>query len=98
MGKRNVEIKVSREENVDNNKLVLLFCIVIGIIFIVLFFRAIGNYVFVPATMIMACLEAFAVGYYFRKDEKKKNLVYILFILGVILLMGAIIYTCMRTI
>ncbi len=49
---------------------------------------------FVPSFMLMLALNVFGVCYYF-KDEKK-NLVYILFALGVLLIIGSLVYTGMR--
>ena len=49
---------------------------------------------FIPSFLLMFALTIFAKCYYI-KDEKK-NLMYGLFILGVLLIMGSLVYTYMR--
>jgi hypothetical protein len=96
--KKNIEIKVSRENKVSNKKLEKLFLVVIGIMFLVLLVMSFRDYMFVSAAMIMACLECFTLGYYVRDDKSKKYLVYLLFVVGVVLLMGSIIFMLVRTV
>ena len=95
--KKNIDIKVSREDK-GNKKIEIIFCYVVGAIFLVLLILSFGDYMFIPATMIMGCLELFGLGYHMRNDATKKYLVYGLFISGVILLIGAIMFMMMRTI
>ena len=94
---KKIEVKVSRDEIKTNKKLEKIFVIVIGIILIGLIVMSILDYIFVPAMLIMGCLESFAIGYYFRDDKDKKYLVYGLFGVGIVLLIISIIYLCMRT-
>jgi hypothetical protein len=96
--KNNIEIKVSREDKSSNRMLELLFCFIIGIIFLVLLVMSFNDYIFVSATMIMASLEMFSLGYCFRNDNGKKYLVYGLFIMGVVLLLSSIIFMLVRTV
>ncbi len=95
---KKIEVKVSRDEIKTNKKLEKIFVIVIGIILIGLIVMSILDYIFVPAMLIMGCLESFAIGYYFRDDKDKKYLVYGLFGVGIVLLIISIIYLCMRTV
>ena len=95
---KKIEVKVSRDEIKTNKKLEKIFVIVIGIILIGLIVMSILDYIFVPAMLIMGCLESFAIGYYFRDDKDKKYLVYGLFGGGIVLLIISIIYLCMRTV
>jgi len=95
--KKDTDIKISRDEK-ENKKLELIFCLVVGIIFLILLVLSFRYYVFVSATMIIGGLELFGLGYYYRRDDNKINLVYILFILGVCLLIASIIYLIVRTV
>ena len=52
------------------------------------------NNAFVPSFMLMFALFVFEVCYEIKAD--KKNLMYILFVLGVLLIAGALLYTFMR--
>lgn len=96
--KKKIDLKVSSSSSVGNIKYEKIFCIVIGIIVLLLFVLSFNDYIFIPACLFMGCLELFAIGYLFRNDLEKKKLVYLLFILGVLLLIIAVIYTFMRTI
>ena len=95
---KNKKFKISNEEIKGNKKLEGLFCIVIGVIFLVLFVQAYNNYVYVPATMITLCLELFSIAYLVRNDSKKTWIIGINVIMGVILLITAIIYTIVKTV
>ena len=95
--KKDIEIKVSREKR-ENKKIEVIFCYVVGFIFLVLLILSFSDYMFIPATMIMGCLELFGLGYHMRNDKDKKNLIDGLFVSGVVLLAGAIIYMMMRII
>ena len=75
-----------------------LFCLIILIIFVVLLVNTFKRVIFLPACLIMGALELFSLGYYFRDDKKKVNIVYVLFGSGVILLFISVIYTIMNTV
>lgn len=75
-----------------------LFCLIVLIIFIVLLINTFKKIVFLPATLIMGALECFSLGYCFRDDKERINIVYILFGCGLILLVISVIYTILNTI
>ncbi len=52
------------------------------------------NLAFLPSFMLMSSLFLFSVCYYIK--DSKKNLMYVLFILGVLLIIGSLVYTAMR--
>lgn len=95
--KKNVDIKVSRDDK-ENKKLELIFCFIVSIIFLILLILDFRYYAFVPATMIIGGLELFGLGYYYRKDDNKKNLIYGLFVVGVCLIIASVIYMIVRTV
>jgi hypothetical protein len=77
-------------------KLEELFCLIILVIFVVLLVNTFKRIAFLPACLIMAALELFSLGYYFRDDKKKVNIVYVLFGIGIVLLFMSVIYTIMN--
>ena len=79
----------------ENKKLIKMFLVVIFIIMLGTLGGAIFyNSAFVPSFMLMTALFVFGMCYYFKDD--KKNLVYVLFILGVLLIIGSLVYTGLR--
>jgi len=95
MTKKNIKRK-SNDMIITVKKIEELFCLIILIIFVILFVNAIKSRIFFPACLIMGALELFSLGYYFRDDKKKVNVVYILFGVGILLLFTAVIYTIMN--
>ena len=49
---------------------------------------------FIPSFLLMFALTLFAKCYYINDD--KKNMMYVLFVLGVLLIIGSLVYTYMR--
>jgi len=91
--------KKEKYKLVDSDKLKkieLVISLVVGIVFLVLLFLAITNEVFIPAALISFALFLFCICYYYIDDESKKKLVYVLFSLGVILIIIEVIYTIMK--
>lgn len=97
MAKRESKRKVN-DMVITMKKIEELFCLIILIIFVVLLFNAFKRKIFLPACLIMGALELFSLGYYFRDNKKKVNVVYVLFGSGVILLIIAVMYTIMNTV
>ena len=52
------------------------------------------NHAFVPSFMLMLALFVFEVCYDFK--DKNKKMMYVLFVLGVLLILGSLLYTFMR--
>lgn len=77
--------------NKDTEK---LFSIVSLFAFIVTFILSCMNSAFVPACMLMLALFLFTICYMIQ--DNKKTLLYILFTVGVLLIIGSIVYTFMR--
>lgn len=75
-----------------------LFCITVLFLLIALIILSFINYIFIPATLICTSLELFCIGYLHRNEKEKEKLNYILFILGVILLVIAVGYTIIKTV
>lgn len=76
----------------DNKKLIKYFSgfslvVTIGSILAAIFY----DKAFVPSSMLMLSLFIFSVCYYIKDD--KKNLMYILFVVGVLLIIASLIYT-----
>lgn len=96
--KVNKRVKSNNSSNVNIKEYEKYTCIVIGILIILLFFAVLKNSIFIPALLITIGLELFCIAYYFLEDREKKNVVYGLFIMGVILIIVALIYTIVNTI
>ena len=66
--------------------LVLMMCTLLAAIFY--------SKAFIPSCMLMSALFTFSVCYYVKDDKKK--LMYALFVLGVLLIIGSLVYTYLR--
>lgn len=71
-----------------------LFCIVSLFAFLVTLVLSIMNSAFIPACMLMLALFLFTICYIIQ--DNKKTLLYILFVVGVLLIIGSLVYTYMR--
>lgn len=71
-----------------------LFTIVSLFAFIVTLVLSIMNTSFISACMLMLSLLIFSICY--RLKDDKKTLVYILFTIGVLLIIGSLVYTYVR--
>ena len=79
----------------DNKKLIKFFCIGVLLVTIITFMMAIFyNNAFIPSFMLMLSLFIFSICFYIEDD--KKYLMYILFILGVLLIIGSLVYVYLR--
>lgn len=99
--KKNVKKKEEKYRFIDGNKLrriELIISLFVGIVFLVLLVCAIVNKIFIPAMLISFALLLFCVCYYYIEDESKKRLVYILFGVGVLLIVIEVIYTLVNII
>lgn len=98
--KNNVKKKKSEKYKlVDSEKLrkiELIISLIVGISFLVLLFFAITNEVFIPAALISFALFLFCICYYYIEDENKRVMVYVLFSLGVLLIIIEVIYTLVK--
>ena len=98
------KIKKKKEEKyklVDAERLKkveLIISLIVGVIFLVLLVLSIINVVFLPATLILFALFLFCICYYYIEDGSKKKMVYILFGLGVLLIVIEVIYTLVKII
>lgn len=78
------------------NKIEKIISLCVGIAFIVLLFLSMSNEVFIPAALIAFALFLFCICYYYIEDESKKKMVYVLFGLGVLLILIEVIYTLVK--
>lgn len=74
------------------NKIFIILSLVVTLVCFGLIFI---NSAFIPATILWLSLLIFNICYYI-KDNKSKILLYVLFIIGVLLIIGSLIYTVMR--
>ena len=72
-----------------------MFTLVSVFAFLVTLVLSIMNNKFIPSCMLMLALLVFSICYTI-KDNSKKVLLYILYIVGVLLIIGSLIYTNMR--
>ena len=86
--------KVIKEDKLK--KIELIVALFVGIAFLVLLFLTVINEVFLPAALIAFALFLFCICYYYIEDESKKKMVYVLFTLGVLLIVIEVIYTMVK--
>ena len=80
-----------------DKKIIRIFEGVTLIIVLATFFLSIlYNNAFVPSFMLMLSLFIFEICYDIKND--KKNIMYLLFVVGVLLIIGSLAYTFMRLI
>lgn len=97
MKKKKQKIEKYKVFNVEKlNKFKIIVSVVSGIVFLTLLVFAIINKVFIPATLISFSLFLFCVSYYYIEDKSKKKLVYVLFTIGVLLIVAEVIYTLLE--
>ena len=94
--KKKKEEKYKLVDSVKLRKIEISITAIVGVIFLVLLILSMTNVVYLPATLISFALFLFCICYYYIEDESKKKLVYILFSLGVILIIVEVIYTLVK--
>lgn len=72
-----------------------LFMVVSSFAFVVTLILSMMNTAFIPSCMLMLSLLLFSICYMI-KDNNKKVILYILYTIGVLLIVGSLIYTNMR--
>ena len=90
--------KRKEKNSIENNIKVYekYTCFAVGFIIIILIVAVLKNSIFIPALLITIGLELFTISYYFMDNKDKKGLVYNLFVLGIILVIIAIVYTILK--
>ena len=79
----------------EDKKIIKIFSLVVFLICLITLGLAIFySTAFVPATILMTSLFIFSICYYIKDD--KKNLMYILFVIGVLLIAASLVYTYLR--
>ena len=71
-----------------------MFLIVSMLAFIVTLILSFMNTAFIPSCMLMLSLMLFCICYMIK--DNKKTIMYILFVVGVLLIIGSLVYTFMR--
>lgn len=71
-----------------------MFTIVSLLAFIVTLILSFMNTAFIPSCMLMLSLLLFSICYMIK--DTKKTIMYILFVVGVLLIIGSLVYTFMR--
>lgn len=79
----------------ENKKKIKLFMIVALLITLILFGLIFVDNAFVSAALLWLSLFIFSICYYIKDNDKKIPL-YSLFIFGVLLIIGALVYMIMR--
>lgn len=92
--KKEEKYKVISVEKFNKIEMVVALCV--GIAFLVLLFLSMTNEIFIPATLIAFALFLFCICYYYIEDESKKKMVYVLFALGVLLIIIEVVYTLVK--
>ena len=92
--KKEEKYKVISLEKLQKIEMIITLCV--GIVFLVLLFLSMSNKIYLPATLIAFSLFLFCICYYYIEDESKKKMVYVLFGLGVILIIIEVVYTLVK--
>ena len=80
-------------EKKKNNKLIYIVPLVVALATLGLSFY---NQAFIPSFLLMFALFLFSICFYIREMEDKKKIMYGLFILGILLIIGSLVYTYIR--
>ena len=102
MKKNKTAVKKKKEEKYKVislekfQKIEMLIAVFVGIVFLVLLFLSMSNKIYLPATLIAFALFLFCICYYYIENESKKKLVYVLFSLGVLLIIIEVVYTLVK--
>lgn len=91
--KKKKEVKFKEVNTKKFKKGEFITTVVIGIIFLLLLCFAITDRTFVPITLIFLSLLLFSICYYYIDDEESKKIVYILFGMGVLIIVAEVVYT-----
>ena len=92
--KKDEKYKVINLEKFQKVEMIIALCV--GIIFLVLLFLSMTNEIYLPATLIAFALFLFCICYYYIEDDSKKKMVYVLFGLGVLLIVIEVVYTLIK--
>lgn len=92
--KKEEKYKVVSLEKFQKIEMIIALCV--GIVFLVLLFLSMSNEIYLPATLIAFALFLFCICYYYIEDESKKKMVYVLFGLGVLLIIIEVVYTLIK--
>ena len=87
--------KITEQKN--KNIYIKVTCAAVGISVLMLSYLTLKMIQFLPATLIMLALFFFCICYYFKDDDDKKLVMYLLFGLGVGLVIFSVFYTLMET-
>ena len=80
------------KKNNDTDK---IFIIISSFAFVVTLILSFMNTAFIPSCMLMLSLLLFSICYMI-KDNDKKICLYVLYVIGVLLIIGSLTYTFMR--
>jgi len=91
--KKKKEVKYKVFDTKKFRRVEFIIALLIGIIFLVMLGFAVSNKVFIPVTLVTFSMFLFSICYYYIDDKSKKKIVYILFSIGVLLILVEVIYT-----
>ena len=93
MKKKEKEEKYKVFDTKKFKKAEFIVMISIGIIFLTMFGLTIYNRVFTPIMLVTLAMLLFSICYYYIDNKDKKKLVYILFTIGVLVIVAEVIFT-----
>lgn len=82
----------------EDLKLIKIFAIIVGVIFVIMFILSCFVREFIPATLIALSLESFAISYYFYEKKASSAITYLFFISGAVVLMISVVYTIVKVV
>ena len=89
--KKDVKFKVFDTKKFKKTEFIVTT--IMGFIFLVMLVFAVCNRVFIPITLVTFAMFLFSICYYYIDDKSKRKLVYILFSVGVLVVVAEVIFT-----
>ncbi len=79
----------------EDKKMIKGFIVISMVVTLVtLLLSIVYNSAFIPSFMLMLSLSLFGISYYIK--DIKKSMMYLLFVVGVLLIIGSLVYTFIR--
>ena len=79
----------------EDKKMIKGFIVISMVVTLVtLLLSIVYNSAFIPSFMLMLSLSLFGISYYIK--DNKKSMMYLLFVVGVLLIIGSLVYTFIR--
>ena len=93
MKNKKKEVKFKVFDTIKFKRAEFIVTLVMGLIFLAMLIFAIYNIVFIPITLVTFAMLLFSICYYYIDDNSKRKMVYVLFTIGVLVVVAEVIFT-----